>query len=368
MLYNNITCFSFNKDHSKIAIVPNKNTAEIWNVNGTDPKDWTLDKTLKSEHAQLITGIDWAPNTNRLLTCSQDRNAYVWLPPDEKNPEWTPQIVLLRFSKAATCCAWSPNEDKFAVGGSEKYIAVCYFEAEADWWVSKRIRLHKSAVLSLAWHPSNVMLASTGNDFRMMVHSAAIKEIGETKSEVEGFPPIDFCGKEKQPLYTHTISGSWMNCCSFSASGRRLACCSRNSTVHITHFEEGAPREFIVMLTTLPFSQLVFVDEDTIVCGGFDEKPTILTFAGDNWSVSKTLDIVPNAAGEKKEQTMGQSAMDRFKALSSTGQAGGAVKAAVTDRHTNDITHIALGKPKADGSVDQIVTSGMDGKIYFWKL
>jgi actin related protein 2/3 complex subunit 1A/1B len=25
-----------------------------------------------------VTGIDWAPKTNRIVTCSADRNAYVW--------------------------------------------------------------------------------------------------------------------------------------------------------------------------------------------------------------------------------------------------------------------------------------------------
>ena len=30
------------------------------------------------QHDIRVTGIDWAPNTNRIVTCSADRNAYVW--------------------------------------------------------------------------------------------------------------------------------------------------------------------------------------------------------------------------------------------------------------------------------------------------
>lgn len=31
-----------------------------------------------SEHTMRVTAIDWHPQTDLLLTCSMDRNAYVW--------------------------------------------------------------------------------------------------------------------------------------------------------------------------------------------------------------------------------------------------------------------------------------------------
>ena len=41
-----------------------------------------------------VSGIDWAPKTNRIVTCSADRNAYVWnLQPDGT---WKHMLVLLR--------------------------------------------------------------------------------------------------------------------------------------------------------------------------------------------------------------------------------------------------------------------------------
>ena len=36
-----------------------------------------VDAVLK-EHLERVTGVDWAPNSNRIVTCAGDRNAYVW--------------------------------------------------------------------------------------------------------------------------------------------------------------------------------------------------------------------------------------------------------------------------------------------------
>ena len=74
-------------------------------------------------------------------------------------------LVLLRLNRAATCVRWSPLEDKFAVGSGAKCISICYFEEENDWWVSKHIKKGiKSTVLSIDWHPNNVLLAAGSSD------------------------------------------------------------------------------------------------------------------------------------------------------------------------------------------------------------
>lgn len=78
-----------------------------------------------AKHDKLITSIDWAPNSNRIVTCSQDRNAYVWH--EQPDPEtgrlvWKPTLVLLRINRAATHVRWSPKEDKFAVGSGARFV------------------------------------------------------------------------------------------------------------------------------------------------------------------------------------------------------------------------------------------------------
>ena len=126
-----ITAHAWNGDYTKVAICPNTNEIQIYARSGGK---YTLEQTL-SEHDQVVTGIDWAPKTNRLVTCSQDRNAYVWTYKDNK---WKPVLVILRINRAATHCKWSPDENKFAVASGAKCVSICYFEEDNDWWVSKQ--------------------------------------------------------------------------------------------------------------------------------------------------------------------------------------------------------------------------------------
>ena len=51
-------------------------------------------------------------------------------------------------------------------------------------WVSKHIKKPiRSTVLSLDWHPNNVLLAAGSSDFKARVFSAYIKEIESKPSE-----------------------------------------------------------------------------------------------------------------------------------------------------------------------------------------
>jgi actin related protein 2/3 complex subunit 1A/1B len=56
-------------------------------------------------------------------------------------------------------------------------VSVCYFVEANDWWVSKHIKLHKSTVLCVAWHPNNIFLATGASDFKARIFSAFIKGV-----------------------------------------------------------------------------------------------------------------------------------------------------------------------------------------------
>ena len=137
-------------------------------------------------------GIDWASKTNRIVSCGQDRNAYVWkfvngqviffVWLDSGNnltlvTQWKPTLVILRINRAATRVKWSPNEDKFAVASGSKCVSVCYFEEDHDWWVSKHIKKHTSSVLDIDWHPNNILLATASSDMQCRVVSGFIRGV-----------------------------------------------------------------------------------------------------------------------------------------------------------------------------------------------
>ena len=123
-----MTCHAFNKKRSEVAISPNNHEVEIYSQKGSD---WELTATLK-QHEQRVTSIDWAPNSNKIVTCGVDRNSYVWT---REGTEWKPALVILRLNRAATCVKWSPVENKFAVGSGAKIICVCHYDEDHKWFV-----------------------------------------------------------------------------------------------------------------------------------------------------------------------------------------------------------------------------------------
>ena len=57
-------------------------------------------------------------------------------------------------------------------------IAICSFDEESNWWVSKLLKKPiRSTVLSIDWHPNNVLLAAGSADMKARVFSAYIKDV-----------------------------------------------------------------------------------------------------------------------------------------------------------------------------------------------
>ena len=164
-----------------VAVCPNDETLRILKV-GT----WEEVSRL-TNHDKLITGVDWSAQTNKIVTSSQDRNAFVWDCVDGDVTRWEPTLVLLRLTRSATCVRWSPKGDKFAVGSGEKSVCICQFMEEfgaGGGWTSKSIRKCplsgksiKSTVLSIAWHPNNCFIAVGSADMKCRVFNAYLKQV-----------------------------------------------------------------------------------------------------------------------------------------------------------------------------------------------
>ncbi|KAF6123100.1 actin related protein 2/3 complex subunit 1A [Phyllostomus discolor] len=251
-----ITCHAWNRDRTQIALSPNNHEVHIYKKNGSQ---WVKAHELK-EHNGHITGIDWAPKSDRIVTCGADRNAYVW---SQKDGVWKPTLVILRINRAATFVKWSPLENKFAVGSGARLISVCYFESENDWWVSKHIKKPiRSTVLSLDWHPNNVLLAAGSCDFKCRVFSAYIKEVDEKPASTPWGSKMPF--GQLMSEFGGSGTGGWVHGVSFSASGSRLAWVSHDSTVSVADASKSVQ---VSTLKTefLPLLSVSFVSENSVV-------------------------------------------------------------------------------------------------------
>ena len=124
----------------------------------------------------MITGLDWCPVTNKIITCSMDRNAYVWV--TDGKEKWKPTLAALRISKGATCVTWNSDGTKFAAGSSNGAIVVGHFEAENDWWLCKHLKMSiENTITSISWHPNGIDLLAGSIDGTVLIASGYIKSV-----------------------------------------------------------------------------------------------------------------------------------------------------------------------------------------------
>ncbi|RMC17626.1 hypothetical protein DUI87_05290 [Hirundo rustica rustica] len=334
----------------EIAISPNNHEVHIYKKSGNQ---WVKAHELK-EHNGHITGIDWAPKSDRIVTCGADRNAYVW---SQKDGVWKPTLVILRINRAATFVKWSPLENKFAVGSGARLISVCYFESENDWWVSKHIKKPiRSTVLSLDWHPNNVLLAAGSCDFKCRVFSAYIKEVDEKPASTPWGSKMPF--GQLMSEFGGAGSGGWVHSVSFSASGNRLAWVSHDSTVSVA---DASKNMMVSQLKTefLPLLSVSFVSENSVVAAGHDCCPMLF-----NCDDRGLLSFVSKLDIPKQSIQRNISAMERFRNMDK--------RATTEDRnttletlHQNSITQVSIYEiDKRD--CRKFCTTGIDGAMTIW--
>ncbi|EAU88721.2 hypothetical protein CC1G_01094 [Coprinopsis cinerea okayama7 len=367
-----ITSHAFNADRSKLAVSFNNNETQILSRQGNE---WLTTETL-SEHDKVITSIDWAPNSNRIVTASQDRNAYVWqetADPETGKLVWKPTLVLLRINRAATYVRWSPKEDKFAVASGARAIAICSFDAENNWWVAKQLKKPiRATVLSLDWHPNNVLLAAGSADLKARVFSAYIKEVDERPAPTVWGSKLPFntiCGEYSSP------SGGWVHAVGFSPSGDVLAFASHDSTISVVY--PGGPTVYNIRLPSLPLVSLTWTSEHSIVAAGHDCRPLVFAGSEQGWQESGTLDDATSTKSPGGASGFGSgpgrlksAAFETFRAADTRGQSNiggsGTTDTKLHTIHQNTITTVRAYEWDQNGEVTKVSTSGVDGTLVIW--
>jgi len=342
-----ITCHAYNKDRTEIALCPNSTEVHLYKK---DASGWNLTAVL-GEHDKLVTGIDWAPTSNRIVTCSQDRNAYVWAW-EAKESAWKPTLVILRINRAATQVKWSPKEDKFAVASGAKCISVCYFEKDNDWWVSKHIKKPiSSTVLGIDWHPNNVLIAAGSSDFKARVFSGWVKGVDDKPGACswgDKFPFGEVLGEFKCNGWVHDVG--------FSPDGETIAWVGHDSSIS---FATGTAGKVTTLNTTfLPFTHLIWLTAKSVVAAGHDNNPMLFSNSG-AWKFVEKLDA---AKAEKKDA--GSSAMSKFKQMDTRGQEAD-TDTVLRTVHQNAISGISA-HTGARGAISKFSTVGVDGKLVTW--
>merc|ERR1712117_161358 len=351
-----ISCHAWSRSRTELALSHNSKDVTLYSA-GRGGSGWTKTAVL-DQHDLRVTGIDWAPKTNRIVTCSSDRNAYVWV--QGPDGQWKYTLVLLRINRAATCVRWSPEENKFAVGSGAKCISVCYYEKDNDWWVAKHIKKPlKSTITCLDWHPNNILITAGSTDFKVRVYSGFIKDI-EPKPSATAWGNRMPMGNLMTEFSNSPNGGGWVHAVSFSADGSKLAWVGHDSSISVA----DATKDMMVMkLRTdlLPLLTLTWLTGSKLLAAGHNCVP--ITFNIDQGgSVTQGARLEED---KKQESTGASSAMRMFQNKDRLGQSE--LESKLNTTHQNQISELRIHSG-TKGSVNTISTCAGDGKLVIWDI
>lgn len=331
--------------------------------------------------------------TNKLVSCSHDRNAYVWVF-DEKENKWNPIVTLLLIQRGATSVKWSPSGAKFAVSSGAKVVRVCHFEPTNNWWISDSVKRHRSTINAVDWSPNSHLLVTGACDMKCRIVSAFLDEIDDENDDAglgDVFPDqFDF----GSILCEFDITRSWVNCVAWSPSMTRLAFASHNSTVTIVDLNKDDNEKHstsTILCKGLPYLDIAFLSTGRLLAAGFGMNPVLYSnenvnnntdnasYDIDDWVEVGCIDKKTNkkdaggAGAGKPQQSAFSAARSMFGAAVDRGHKFG--QKVVPDKnemwttHKNTITSLCLDKPV--GSTDMITkfsACSLDGRVVSWDL
>ena len=175
-------------------------------------------------------------------------------------------------NRALLCGEWSSSGSQFAFGTASHKAFVCSFDKVNNWWEATKITGYKSSVLSVAFDPSGNLLASGSADFKFKIFK---KKFNEELKEIW------------EPLYEFEAQ-SWVEGVTWSLSGNQFAFTVHDASIIFGKIEKQGELLNVELETCqwnkLPFTTLIFMNENELVAGGYDNDP-ILFKKGKEWYV-----------------------------------------------------------------------------------
>jgi actin related protein 2/3 complex, subunit 1A/1B len=360
-----LVCHAFNGDASQLAISADSNNVIIFSIpKAPTPNHRYEQLAILKAHTGTVTGLDWAHKSDRIVSCSADRNAYVWI--KQADGKWHPKLVVLQINRAAFSVLWSPNENKFAVGSSDRSLSICYFDNDNDWWTPKAIKKNiRSTVTCLDWHPNNSLVACGSSDFKIRVYSASIKQAGDEKPEETPWGSKVTFGHLL--FEAATGGGGWIHGVSFSSDGCRLAWVAHDCTISVAEVQACgvAPVVQTVKHKCLPFISLSWVGRNSLICVGHDNSPMLFEYTGSGINFIAAIDE-GITAGETKVNSK-RAAFESFQAIDRLRMNPADQEAKLTSLHQNAINELKI--VRGDKSKATLIsTIGRDGNLVLWDL
>lgn len=164
--------------HPTLPLLSSSSTDQTVNVYDTDSS--TLITTLKGQHSRSIRASSWKPSNQPVLaTASFDGSAGIWHPEcedGEDSGEWECVATLEGHENECKCVAWSSDGRYLATCSRDKSVWVWegtsvtvynvddLADEEDEFECLAVLQEHTQDVKSVAWHPTEPILASCSYD------------------------------------------------------------------------------------------------------------------------------------------------------------------------------------------------------------
>ena len=362
-LMEGISMMVFNKDYTQCALSKKDYDIYIYQVpNIKDTSTWTLLYTLKN-HFQYISGLDWNPVTNKILSCSYDKTSFVW---NFKGDKWVFDNVVAADNKISYLfCSWNRRGDKFVEGTGSKALYVGYYSEESKWWACRKISNHKkTSVICAKIDPSSLYVLSGATDMKVIVSNCYMKDIDDnyvTESEVAPVKKLKF----GQALYEFE-AGSWLINCNWSLDGKYAYTSCQGGYVYVIQFNEK--KEDKICISQSPISMIIPKGNNAFYAVGYNREIYLYEEENGQWVMKKQITKKEKPKEEKKNNTpMGGSggvaaALKRFQNQGMKKKESLVVTTEQNENlHATNISSFAIKD-------NQIITSDLAGFVKYWEI
>ncbi|MCQ2821748.1 MAG: hypothetical protein MJ252_31200 [archaeon] len=352
----------FNKDFTQCAVSKKDNKVYIYScVPLEDPEKWnTTPLHVLNSHFLYVSGLDWCPETNRILTCSYDKTCYIW---DYTDGKWIPNILTATANIGYLFCHWNKRGDKLVAGTSEKKLFIGYYSRQAQWWSGRNIKYHKSSVCCGRIDPSSLYVISGSTDFKVSVHSCYDPEIDDQ------FLPA---GKDKGsiPAFGELIyefeTGTWINEVVWNESGNLAYAAGHNSNIYL--IDPVAKTANPLFLNHAAVAKIIPIEDKGFYAVGFDREIYYYEKVGDKWAMAKqiTENKVKKGDGAPVASLSGGGVAERLKMFGGANALKKKTSLVFTTTANDNLHKANISTISIKGK--KIITTDFAGFIKFWSV
>ena len=352
-LLEGISCVAFNKDFTQVALSKKDNLIYIYSIKDImKPDTWKLLYTLDS-HFQYISGLDWCPATNRLLSCSYDKTSFVWEFSDKK---WNPNNVVATTKLGYLCCKWNKRGDKFCEGTSAKQLLIGYFNKKSNWWMGVNIKAHKSSVVTCEIDPTSLFVLSGSTDLRIYVSSCYLPEVDDQFLNNSTKPLAQKFG---QVIYEFKTN-CWVNSVAWLPSGNLGIVAGQDATISVINYSEQ--KSDVIRCKHSPATSLIPISDTSFLAVCYDRNIIEYGKEGDSWKIKKTITEKGSGAQQKAKSSIVSAQLEKFQKMGNINKDNLAVS-------TKQATHLHQSLiSSANIKGKDMITTDVSGFIKYWKL